>query len=111
MPALWIGGNAIGVDPGVRCGHHAKIQVIDHCVGIACLASGTANLLLDLLEAGLYLPACAIVLDDLLNAERQVSGKECNPAGLAEDPYHPHGAAQILQHQHPIIGPHLTFFP
>ena len=71
MPARWIGGNTIGVDPGDRCGHHAKIQLIDHCVGIAGLAAGTADPLLDLLEAGLDLPTCAIVLDDLLNAERQ----------------------------------------
>jgi hypothetical protein len=36
---------------------------------IAGLAPGAADLLFDLLEAGLDLPACAVVLGDLRHAE------------------------------------------
>ena len=37
--------------------------------------------MLDLLEAGFYFLACAVVLDDLLNSEVEVGGKERDPIG------------------------------
>ena len=38
------------IDPSYSCGYHGKIDVIDHCMGIAGLTFTTADVLLDFLE-------------------------------------------------------------
>ena len=45
------------VDPGNGCCRHAEMQMIDHCVGIAGLGVGAADLLFDLAESGLDTPS------------------------------------------------------
>ena len=69
MTPLRVGLDAVGVDPGNRGGHHTEVQVIDHRMGVACLAVGTVDLLFDFLEAGFDLPARTIVFD-LVCAEK-----------------------------------------
>ena len=56
VAALGIGLDAISVDPSEGGRHHTKVQVIDHRRGVAGLTLGTADLLLDLLEAGFDIP-------------------------------------------------------
>jgi hypothetical protein len=72
MTPLRVGLDAIGVDPGDGSGHHTEVQVIDHRMGVTCLAPSAADLLFDFLEAGFDLPTRTVVFDDLLDRERQV---------------------------------------
>ena len=66
---------SFGIEPGHCCGHGAEMQVVDDGIGIAGLAFAAADFLLELFEASLNLPPCAVVLNDLHNIEREVSGK------------------------------------
>jgi len=59
--------------------HHGKVDVIHDGMGIPCLTFAAPDVLFDLFEAGFDFPSCAIVLDDLLSSQMEVSRKECNP--------------------------------
>ena len=74
MAALGVRLDAIRIDPGQGRGQQAEIEVVRDCIGGTGLAAGTADLLLDLFEARLDLPAGAIVFDDLGHREGQVRG-------------------------------------
>ena len=89
MAAFWIRLDPIRINPD-HCGcHQTEVQVIHHRMRIAGLAFCTANLLLDLLEAGFDLPARAIELDDLLNRQGTIGGKQSHPASFPETPRQP----------------------
>ena len=48
MLPFGIGVDMVGVNPASSSGHHAKVEVILDCMGIAGLAFPNANLLFDL---------------------------------------------------------------
>ena len=63
------------IKPGHCGGHGAKMQVVDDGIGVSGLAFAAADFLFELFEARLNFPPCAVVLNDLHNIERKVSGK------------------------------------
>ena len=94
MPAFRIFLQPVRIDPGQLNGHHTKIQMVGHALRIPTLTLASADFLLQLLEAGLDLPAGAIILDDLCDRYIQVRGKHRDSAGFTEHPNDPHGALQ-----------------
>ncbi|SEQ98338.1 hypothetical protein SAMN05421690_10055 [Nitrosomonas sp. Nm51] len=69
----------IGVYPGYGGSHHAEVEMIGNGMTVSGLAFSATDFLFDFLETSFYFPACAVVLDDLLDGEIQVGGKERNP--------------------------------
>ena len=72
--------NAVGINPGNGCGHHTKIEMIHHRMGFPVLTLSTADFLFDFFETGFNFPSSTVVLNDLLDGQLKVGGKECDPA-------------------------------
>ena len=88
-----------GIDPDDRCGHHRKIEVVDHRLRVSALRLRTADFPFELLEAGLDLPPGSVILHDLLNGEGKIGGEQSDPLGLAKDPDHSDRALEGLKHK------------
>ena len=72
--------NAVGINPGNGSSHHAKVEMIDDGMGFPVLTLGAADFLFDFFETGFNFPSSAIVLNDLLNGQIEIGGKESDPA-------------------------------
>lgn len=103
MAALWVRGDTVRINPGQGGGHQAELEMIGDRIGGTGLAAGAADLLFDLIEACLDLPAGAIVFDDLRHREVQVRSEEDHPLGFAKNPDDSHGAPQIFKHENLIV--------
>ena len=108
MATFRIGLDTIRIDPRHGSRHPTKIQVIGHRMGVARLAFGAADLLLDLFESGFDFPPRAVKFDDLLDRKRQIGGEESDPPAFTKDPHDADLAAKVFQHDDLIIGEHLA---
>ena len=88
------------IDPGNSGGHHGKVDVIDHGMGITGLAFATANVLFDLFETRFDFPPGAMVLNDLFSGQIKVSRKQSNPLCVTINPDNPDRAFQGFEHDH-----------
>ena len=86
-----------GINPSDRSGHHAEVEVIEHGLRVPAPGLSAADLLLELLEAGLDLPAGPVILHDLLNREARVRSEQGDPSGISEDPDDPHRALERFE--------------
>jgi spectinomycin phosphotransferase len=81
VTTLWCFIKVVGVYPSYGGSHHAEVEMVGSGMVVSGLTFCAVDLLLDLLEAGFYFSVCAVVLDDLLNSEIEVSGKERDSIG------------------------------
>jgi hypothetical protein len=91
-----------GIDPDDRCGHHRKVEVIDHRLRVSALRLRTADFPFELLEAGSNLPAGSVIFHDLLDGEGKIRGEQSDPLGFAKDPAHSDRALEGLEHKDTI---------
>jgi len=94
----------LSIDPSDRGSRHAEMQMDGHGIGIARLCGGAADLLLDLSEAGFDVPTTRIMLDDLLDAERQIRSHQRSPLAFAVNPDHTNATTQCLERDDSIDG-------
>ena len=57
VPTLRVRFDAVGINPGDRGGHHTKLQVVDHGLGIPTLAFLATDVLLELFKTGFDTPS------------------------------------------------------
>src|SRR5664279_5611190 len=84
--------------------------MVSHGLSIAALTGPAADVLFELFKAGFNFPACPIILDDLCDGKRQVSGKHGYPPGFTEHPNHPNRAFECFQHDHSVISAYIPVF-
>ena len=98
-----------GVNPSDRSGHHAKVEMVDHGLGIPALGLSASDLLFELLEAGFDLPPGPVILHDLLDREGKIRAEQGDPSRFSEDPDDAHRSLERFEHDHPIEGHDLAF--
>lgn len=58
-----------GIDPDDSCGHHRKVEVVDHRLRVSALRLRTADFPFEFFEPGFDLPSGSVILQDLLDGE------------------------------------------
>ena len=64
---VWRFLKSVGVNPGYRNCHHAKVQMVLDGIGMSGLRFGTTDVSFELFECSLDLPPGTIVFDYLLD--------------------------------------------
>lgn len=104
MPSTWSFLQPAGINPSQCSSHHAEFQMVSNGHCISGLGFGAADIPLQLFETSLNLPTGTVVLDNFLNRQSQVSGKQGNPLRLTENSYDTDPALETLEHANSVIG-------
>ena len=72
MASTWCFVKPIGINPGHCGGHHAKMKMIFYGIRISGLGIRTADVLFQLFERRLNLPAGAVIFNNFRYGKRQI---------------------------------------